>query len=197
MNKNSLRRAVCLVLTAALLLTLCACGNTAGSEEGPIVHKNIADYCYIGQENNSTAYTCTVTDRNGFTLFHKEGMPQPPKTEAVGENLLKVYYQPGNLAQGSWAIYCNVETSQTSPLFTNVLTTKGIYVVYTDYLTEAHQIFVRDAMDENAYFESVTLADADKGEAVLGGVTNEDGDLNVIYLCEGKEKTAVVKMPKE
>lgn len=182
-------------LLAVLLLAMGLCGCNKESQPGTIMHKDITDYCYIGQQPQSSTYECSVVDIYGFQIFHKEGLSQPPEVEAVGKKLLKVSQQFGASAAGSWAIYCNVETSQTSPLFEKVLATDGTIVAYTAYLTDAHHIFVRDAMSEETYFKSYTLTDADKGDTVLGGRKNEDGDLVATYLSGGKEKTIVIDLP--
>lgn len=185
-------------LLAALLLApgLCGCHQSKEQDSAHVVlHKDITDYCYIGTVDQSAVYECKVFDQHGFQLFYKTGLSQPPTAEAVDKKLLKVSQQFGARAEGSWAIYCNVETSHTSPLFTNVLLTEGTTVAYTEHLTGAHHVFVRDAMDETVYFKSYTLTDADEGNAVLGGNKNADGDLVVTYLSGGKEKTIVVELP--
>lgn len=196
MKPIAFRSVLCLALAAVMLLTLCACGDTDTDQTHTIRYKDITDYCRIEQEEGSDTYSCTVIDVLGATLFYRERLEDAPKAEAVDDSLLKVTRQIGTLAEGSWAVYCNVENGRTSQVFYQVLATKGTTVAYTEYLTGAHQIFVQNAMDETVYFESYTLEDADEGNAVLGGKLNEDGDLEIAYLCKEETKTIVVEMPE-
>ena len=194
MKNRIFRTLLCVLLVVAMVASLCACG-TESQDPNTINHEDITDYCYIGQEGNSKTYNCSVTNLRGESLFSRTGLSAPPTVLAIDENVLCVYQRFGNLADNSWLVYCDVKNGGTSNTYTNILGFKGMYVAYTDYLSDAHQVFVRHAVDETIYFQCYTLADADQGKPVLGGKLNSDGHLEVTYLSGAAEKTIVVDMP--
>ncbi len=194
MKNRSVRALFCTLLTAVMLVSLCACDKEKPSPY-PIDHEDITEYCYIGQEGNAKTYTCAVSDARGNALYRRTGLTAPPEVTAISDTVLCVHQQFGALAEGSWAVYCDVKNGGKPKEFANVLGIKGMTVAYTDYLSNAHHVFVRDAVDETVCFESYTLADADEGKPVLGGKLNADGDLEVTYLSMAQEKTIVIDMP--
>lgn len=197
MKNRTLRALLCVLLAAAALVSLCGCDDKKDNDAYPVIdHEDITDYCYIGQEGNKKTYTCAVSDKYGNTQFLRTDLKVPPTVEAINDNVLCIYQRFGALTEGSWAVYCDVKNGGVSKVFGNVLGFKGMTIAYTDYLTNAHHIFVRDAVDESVYFKHYTLEDADEGKPVLGGKFNKDGDLEVTYLSGAKEKTIVVEMPK-
>lgn len=194
MKTALLKRLLCAATTAVLLVSLCACHNDDPSNEITLL-EDITQYCFVTQNEFDEGYTCTVCDVYGNYIFRKSDLHAAPQVEAVDENIIKVFQQSDGSAEENWVIFCNVSRSSISPLFRDPLATKGVYVAYTDYLSDQHHVFVRNAMDETAPLNGYTLEDADEEDPVLGGKLNEEGDLEVTYLSKGKEKTVVVDMP--
>ena len=188
MKNRLFRTLLCVLLVGCLAVSLCACGE----EPAPSL---ITDHCYITQESNGKTYSCTVTDMHGNTMFHRTDLVAPPEAMAIDDNVLCVYLRFGDEVKGSWAVYCDVNNGGTSKVFANVLGIKGMTIAYTDYLTDAHHVFIRDAVDEAVHFEAHTLIDADQGDPVLRGAVNEEGDLVVTYLSGSAEKTIELAMP--
>lgn len=185
---------LCAVLAAATLLSLCACKD-ADPNAGLAIHEDITLYCFITPEENGGGYACAVSDVHKNYLFRQGGMSVPPQVEAVSENTIKVSYQPEELPSDGWVVFCNIARGYASPQYRNLLATKGVYIAYAERRTDVYHVFVQDGLDETAYLEGYPLEDADEGSSVLGGQLNEEGDLEVTYLSNGKEKTAVVDMP--
>ena len=148
------KRSFLVVLVVFLCLIFVSCSNES-DDKG---YKDITDL-YTLTPNDDNTYSYAFFDLNGKVLFKKENVVRKPKVNQIGDTVYELITQTGTGLSTNWAVYCDVENSNTSDIYYYVLSAKENYVICGDFKNDEHFIIIQEIFDTDGdrYYKEYKL----------------------------------------
>lgn len=156
---------------------------------------------YLLTRHEDFTYSFSLSDYDGNILFEQVNYHREPKLNQIAPTVYEIIVQTGTGLSTNWAVYCDVENSKASDIYSYVLAAKDNYVICGDYKDGEHLIIVREIFTQEGagYCQEYKLENASPSAAdfAVGCTFDDQGNAVVTYLAgeEFRETEMTITLP--